>query len=53
VLQGIRDELIYDEAKWESVPQPKLEDVIAALLRLQPRGQTITNELIATLREML
>jgi hypothetical protein len=31
----------------------QLEDVIAALLRLQPRYQTITNELIATLREML
>jgi hypothetical protein len=31
----------------------QLEDMIAALLRLQPRYQTITNELIATLREML
>ena len=31
----------------------QLEDVIAALLRLQPRYQTITDELIATLREIL
>ena len=31
----------------------QLEDVIAALLRLQPRYQTITGELIATLREIL
>ena len=31
----------------------QLEDVIAALLRLQPRYQTITNEMIAALREML
>jgi hypothetical protein len=31
----------------------QLDDVIAALLRLQPLYQTITNELIATLREML
>jgi hypothetical protein len=37
-----------------AVLSPKqLEDVIAALLRLQPRYQTITDELIATLREML
>jgi hypothetical protein len=31
----------------------QLEDMITALLRLRPRYQTITNELIATLREML
>jgi hypothetical protein len=30
-----------------------LEEMIAALLRLQPSYQTITDELIATLREML
>jgi hypothetical protein len=30
----------------------QLEDVTAALLRLQPRYQTITDELIATLREI-
>ena len=31
----------------------QLEDMIVALLRLQPHYRTITNELIATLREML
>ena len=31
----------------------QLEDVIAALPRLQPRHQTITDELIATLQEIL
>jgi hypothetical protein len=31
----------------------QLEDVIAALLRLQPRCRTITNEFIATFRKML
>jgi hypothetical protein len=31
----------------------QLEDVIAALLRLQPRYRTITDELIATLRGIL
>ena len=31
----------------------QLEDVITALLRLQPRYRTITDELIATLREIL